>query len=82
MVWAGFELVTLGHIGEHVTNAPPKLALRPKHSAYFLIIIIIKCSAQGQVFHCKLRHQGRSSAQRQVFHRKLRKQGCKFTRDE
>ena len=29
-------------------------------------------SAQGQVFHYKLRNQGRSSAQRQVFHHKLR----------
>ena len=40
-----------------------------------------ECSAQEQVFHCKLRHQGRSSAQRQVFHRKLRNQDCSFTRD-
>ena len=32
------------------------------------------CSDQGQVFHCKLRHQGCGSAQRQVFHRKLRNQ--------
>ena len=35
-----------------------------------------QCSAQGQVFDCKLRHQGCSSAQRQVFHCKLRNQGC------
>ena len=27
--------------------------------------------AQGQVFHCKLRHQGRSSDEMQVFHCKL-----------
>ena len=38
-----------------------------------------ECSAQGQVFHCKLRHQGCSSAQRQVFNCKLRNQGCSFT---
>ena len=37
---------------------------------------MIECSAQGQVFHYKLRHQGWSSAQRQVFLRKLRNQGC------
>ena len=39
------------------------------------------CYAQGQVFHCKLRHQGCSSAQRQVFHCKLRNQDCSFTRN-
>ena len=39
-------------------------------------------SAQGNVFHCKLRHQGCSSAQRLVFHLKLRSQGCSFTSDE
>ena len=33
-------------------------------------------SAQGQVLHCKLRNQRRSSARRQVFHRKLRNPGC------
>ena len=33
-----------------------------------------KCSAQEQVYHCKLRHQGCSSAQRQVFHCKLKNQ--------
>ena len=37
------------------------------------------CSAQGQVFHCKLRHQGCTSAQRQVLNRKFRNQGCSFT---
>ena len=31
-------------------------------------------SAQGQVLHCKLRHQGCNSAQRLVFHCKLRNQ--------
>ena len=41
-----------------------------------------QCSAQGQVLHCKLRHQGGNSAQRQVFHCKLRNLGCSFTRDE
>ena len=41
-----------------------------------------QCSAQGQVFHCKLRHEGCSSAQRQVCHCKLRKQGSSFTRDD
>ena len=35
---------------------------------YIYIYISSECSAQGQVFHCKLGHQGRSSAQRQVFH--------------
>ena len=39
-------------------------------------------SDQGQVFHCKLRHQGCSSVQRQVFHCKLKNQGCSFTRDK
>ena len=41
-----------------------------------------QCSAQGQVLHCKLRHQGCNSAQRQVFRCKLRNLGCSFTRDE
>ena len=41
-----------------------------------------QCSAQGHVFHCKLRHLVCSSAQRQVFYRKLRNQGCSLTRDE
>ena len=41
-----------------------------------------QCSAQGQVFHCKLRHQSSNSAQSQVFHCKLRNLGCSFTRDE
>ena len=40
------------------------------------------CSAQGQVLHCKLRHQGCNSAQRQVFHCELRNPGCSFSRDE
>ena len=40
------------------------------------------CSVQGQVLHCKLRHQGCNSAQRQVFSCKLRNLGCSFTRDE
>ena len=40
------------------------------------------CSAQGQVLHCKLRHQDCNSAQRQVFHCKHGNQGCTFTRDE
>ena len=31
-----------------------------------------ECSAQGQVFHSKFRHQGCSSAQRQIFHRKTK----------
>ena len=35
-----------------------------------------ECSSQGQVFHCKLRHQGCSSAQKQVFHRKHSNQDC------
>ena len=34
-----------------------------------------ECSAKGQVFLCKLGHQGCSSAQRQVFHRKFRNRG-------
>ena len=38
-----------------------------------------ECSAQGQVLHCKLRHQGCSSVQRQVFHCKLSNQGSSFT---
>ena len=33
-------------------------------------------SAQGQVLHCKLRHQGWNAAQRQVFHCKLKNLGC------
>ena len=41
-----------------------------------------QCSAQGEVLHCKLRHQGCNSAQTQVFHCKLRNLGCSFTRDE
>ena len=41
-----------------------------------------QCSAQGQVLHCKLRHQVWNSAQRQVFYCKLRNLGCSFTRDE
>ena len=41
-----------------------------------------QCSAQGQVLHCKIRHQGCNSAQRQFFHCKLRNLGCSFTRDE
>ena len=48
----------------------------------FSCSIIIRTSAQGQVFHCKLRYQCCNSAQRQVFHRKHRNQGCSFTRDE
>ena len=44
------------------------------------IINISECSAQGQVFHCKLKYQGCSYAQRQVFNSKLRNQGCSFTR--
>ena len=40
-----------------------------------------RCSAQGQVLHCKCRNLGCSSVQRQVFHRKLRNQGCSFTGD-
>ena len=38
------------------------------------------CSAQGQVFHCKLRHKGCISAQMEIFHLNLRNQGCSFTR--
>ena len=41
-----------------------------------------QCFAQGQVLHCKLRHQGCNSAQRQIFHCNLRNLGCSFTRDE
>ena len=41
-----------------------------------------QCSAQGQILHCKLRHQGCNSTQRQVFNCKLRNLGCNFTRDE
>ena len=41
-----------------------------------------QCSAQGQVLHCRLRHQGCNSAKRRVFHCKLRNLGCSFTRDE
>ena len=37
-----------------------------------------ECSAQGQVFHCKLRHQGCSSAQRL----QTQESGCSFIRDE
>ena len=40
---------------------------------------IIMCSAQGQVLHCKLRHQGCNSSQKQVFHCKLRNLGYSFT---
>ena len=46
------------------------------------MIIIIMCSAQGQVLHCKLRQQDCNSAQRQDFHCKLRNLGFSFTRDE
>ena len=35
---------------------------------------LLECSAQRQVFHCKLRYHDCSSAQKQIFHRKLRKQ--------
>ena len=35
-----------------------------------------QCSAQGQVLHCKIRHQGCNSAQRQVFHCKFGNLGC------
>ena len=41
-----------------------------------------QCSAQGQVFHCKLRQQGCNSAQRQVLHCKLRNLVRTFTKDE
>ena len=44
--------------------------------------LLSECSAQGQVFHCKLSHQGCSSAQRQVFHCKLWNQGCSNTTDD
>ena len=47
-----------------------------------LYIVSSEYSAQGQVLHCKLGNQVRSSAQRQVFRRKLRNRGCSFTRDE
>ena len=53
-----------------------------KHSGNPEIIYIIMCSAQRQVLHCKLKHQGCNSAQRQVLHCKLRNLGCSFTRDE
>ena len=43
-------------------------------------IYISVCSAQGQVFHWKFRHQGCNSAQTQVFHCKLRNQGCGLLR--
>ena len=46
------------------------------------INIYHQCSAQGQVLHCKLRHQGCNSGQRQVFHCKLRNLGYSFIRDE
>ena len=39
-----------------------------------------ECSAQGQVFHCKLGDQGCRAAQRQVFHCKFRNQGWGMTR--
>ena len=35
-----------------------------------------QCSAQGQVLHCKLGHQGCNSTQTQVFHCKLRNLAC------
>ena len=41
----------------------------------YLLTSIIECSAQAQVFYCKLRHQGCSSAHRQVFYRNIRNQG-------
>ena len=46
------------------------------------LIIIIMCSAQGQVLHCKLRPPGCNSTQSQVSHCKLRNLGSSFTRDE
>ena len=48
---------------------PPKILIYHHH----------EFSAQGQVFHWKLRHKCCSSAQRQVFNRKLRNRGCSFT---
>ena len=66
-----------------VTNELCKKILEDKEDVFDLIDwqstwSSSECSAQGQVFHCKLRHQGCSSAQRQVFHCKLRIQGCSF----
>ena len=44
------------------------------------LYIYHQCFAQGQVLHCKLRHQGCNSAQRQVFHCNLRNLGGSFGR--
>ena len=63
----------------HITYIVSSLMLIV-HRIY--IVIVIECSARGQVFHCKLWHQDCSSAQKQVFYRKLRNQGYSFTRDE
>ena len=53
-----------------------------RNSPQELNISSIRVFDQGQVLHCKLRHQGCNSAQRQIFNCKLRNLGCNFTRDE
>ena len=48
------------------------------HNWFQVTVSSSACSAQGQVFYCKLNHQGYISAQKYVFHRWLRNQGCSF----
>ena len=69
------ELGTPAVGGERLTACATRQPL-------YIYIFFFQCSAQGQVLHCKLMHQGCNSAQRQVFHYKLRNLGCSFTRDE
>ena len=47
------------------------ISIRPVHRLSKKSSSSSECSAQKEVFRCKLRHQGCSSAQRQGFHRKL-----------
>ena len=61
----------------HLASRPWLMKILFIHFArYFNISNHHHCSAQGQVLHCKLRHQDCNSAHRQVFHCKLMKLGC------
>ena len=71
-VFSGVFSSTVRQMSGYLGHILPRVAFGHHHQR----------SAQGQVLHCKLRHQGCNSARRQVFHCKLRNLSCSFTRDE
>ena len=72
--------ILLTHQTDHKAALPRKLT---KYWFYWpaihLYLSSSQCSAQGQVFHWKLRLQ--FCHPKQFFHHQLRYQGCSFTRD-